>query len=346
VKAVRNTPTSVLDAVAQLLRRIRGMMQEDALAHHASLQRAYPNHEFDLVWYGGEGKAAPEYEMLVTDGVDCILRIGSHRDTGGIWVTQSARRWDEQTVVRVDGESCHVTSILRQLDFVWSDAAATTAIVDQCLIRQEVRRRKIDVSDSELQELMDQFRLQHGLYTAEQTLSWLAQRGLTFDRLEAHLAGIGRTEQLKEQIAAGREHDYFDANRAQFERVCGLEIFTPDVETARRLSSALRKCSLVDAVRAVLTQPYARMNSWSRWRSELSTAEAALLFGGDDVVGPTRHDHGFSLYVVACREAAQLNQYTIAQCREELFRAWLRERRDSARVEWVWDDRSVLSQNP
>jgi hypothetical protein len=90
------------------------------------------------------------------------------------------------------------------LDLTWQRTASRDALIDYCIIAQEIERRALKLSDSEKQELLDHFRRRRGLVDQEQTERWLENYGYTLDILVESLSFAGLHKKLQRAVAAER----------------------------------------------------------------------------------------------------------------------------------------------
>jgi len=186
----------------------------EALRRLEPLRRSAPEQELELVWEVSGPEGDVHYDLLIRGPEGGTISLGYCPEQAVPWPLRGVQRWSDQHVVRVNGEPLDVETVLGMLDFVWSDSRLLTKLVDTCLIRQELRRRGLKLSDAELQQAMNAFRLQRGLGSVEDTRRWLAERGLSLERLEQHVEFLRAGEKLAEETAGGGEEDCEEASRA------------------------------------------------------------------------------------------------------------------------------------
>jgi len=94
-------------------------------------------------------------------------------------------------------------------------------------VTQKARQLNIEASDEELQQYANTFRLLNGRHSAEETLRFLKNSGLTEDDFEAFCEASLLTSKLKDHF--GEEEkiaEYFVNNRSEFEsvEVSGIQV--------------------------------------------------------------------------------------------------------------------------
>jgi hypothetical protein len=88
-------------------------------------------------------------------------------------------------------------------------------MLNACLLREELAQRPIEISEAELQHGLDGWRRAHRLYTSEDTLHWMQQRGLTQERLEDLVIESLAFIKLRERVVEGDVAPYFERHRAE-----------------------------------------------------------------------------------------------------------------------------------
>ena len=75
----------------------------------------------------------------------------SHGRCGGV------RRWNEGDLVRVNAKVLQMEAAIC-LDFIWDEATTMERLVNLSVIREELDRQPVNLTNAELQDAMDQFR--------------------------------------------------------------------------------------------------------------------------------------------------------------------------------------------
>ena len=80
-----------------------------------------------------------------------------------------------------------VAEVVDYLKFQGQFSRALQKVVTRKVTVAAAKKAGISVSDEDLQQAADAFRLAHGLNTAENTEKWLTSNGISEDAFEAHL---------------------------------------------------------------------------------------------------------------------------------------------------------------
>lgn len=244
----------------------------------------------------------------------------------------------EHVALEVNGEKIDLSDILRlakltgQLQFI-QDA------IDDALIRQAAQQRNITVSDDELQQAADDFRITHDLHTAEATENWLAEKHLTFEAWEQLIERNLVRRKMREALTTGKIEQHFAENRLSFDSAAISRLAVKDEDVARELRAqivedgadfhALARQYSIDAQ----TKP-AGGYSGRVGRASMEAAIESAVFGAQagKVVGPIKTDDGWQLIKVESLHPATLDDSLRETIESLIFDEWLSERRRKARV--------------
>jgi putative peptide maturation system protein len=215
------------------------------------------------------------------------------------------------------------------LDIVWNETSIMERLIDACLIREELQRFPIDLSDADVQMAVDGLRRTNKLFTVEDTERWMQQRGLTQEQLEELASDNFTVLKLRERLASGRVEHYFEAHRADFDTAHVARIECPDAPSAQLLHRQIvaGETDLFEAAQ----QQFLR-----------SPKQAPSLFATlrrRDLAGASSGDLvcvGSVVTRVLSVTPAALNAETKAAIEEILFGEWLAERRRAASITWHW----------
>jgi putative peptide maturation system protein len=190
---------------------------EDALRRLRGLREVYAECGVELLWEEDAYSKTIHYDVLLhVDGEGSVsLSVCPQGETP--WPLRGVQRHRERDLVRVNRETVDVMSALAVIDIMRDKTQVMAHLVSQCLIRGAVRDRALEVSDGEVEPVVDRFRRRRGLYGIEQTHEWLAQRGMTPEDLYRLLAGEAARIKLREEIAEGRIEEYFASHEREFD---------------------------------------------------------------------------------------------------------------------------------
>src|ERR671916_1662181 len=89
----------------------------------------------------------------------------------------------EHIALEINGQEVGLSEVVRSAKWRGQLSFLRDAI-DTVIIRQEAERRGLTVSDDELQQAADEFRIAHDLHDAEATEQWLTANYLTVEEWE------------------------------------------------------------------------------------------------------------------------------------------------------------------
>lgn len=211
--------------------------------------------------------------------------------------------------------------------------------IDAALIGQAAAERDITVTDDELQQAADDFRLEYDLNTAEATEQWLAERHLTFEDWETLIESNLVKRKLREALTKGRVEQHFVENRLSFDSAAISRIIVGDEGVARELRAQIieegadfhtlaRQYSIDDS-----TKPAGGFAGLVG-RMEMEAVVEASIFGAqpDQIIGPLKTDDGWQLIKVESLYPAKLDDSMRETIKSLLFEEWLTERRRKAQI--------------
>ena len=211
------------------------------------------------------------------------------------------------------------------------------AVCIDLIRRKEVvnkaRELGVEVPTDELQQFCDNFRTVQGLQSAEDTMRFLEQNGLTLDDFEEFCEGAVLTNILREHLADEKViADYFMNSRLDFDlaRVSSImvadenlanEIVMQVTEDGEDFHGLAREHSLDEQTKC--GGGYVGMVS----RSMLSPDASAKVFNAapGDLVGPFEKEGMFQLVLVEEVLKAELDDEIKEAIKERIFNEWLAE---------------------
>jgi putative peptide maturation system protein len=342
-----NRPTvTLIDDALDLLVSLadRNADPGEAWAAVRDLQADHPTTGIELVWDEESFDRSFHFDLLLAVADDATVSLSYCRDRALPWPLRGVQRSSERALVRVDGEALTIDQAVALLDFVWDERRIANRLIDACLIRRELQRSPHEPSAEEIDRALAAFRRSRGLYTAEATLAWMTQHGLTVEQLRRIAAhGLAATR-LRQQIAGGRVEQYFAEHRFDFDQLRYAEFIVarePEaVELARQIAGG--EIDFWDAARRVTaasgaldTPPTLRCVTVQRMTAPRSLS-AAFGAAPGDVIGPVAAEGGYAVVTVIAHERAALTPGVRTAIEQQLFETWLAEQRAAARIEWFW----------
>jgi putative peptide maturation system protein len=306
------------------------------------LRDRYPSRSIDLVWENESYLDRIHYDILL-ELWGGTLSIGYCADEDVPWPVRGLQRVNEALVVRVNDDPVQVAEVVTSLDYAWHDLHVGRHLINMSLIAQEIRDRKIEVSDDELVSALTAFRVRRRLFSAAAVEQWLAEHGASQAQLEHHLRQDMARDELRRQVIGGPDAiaAYFAAHRADLERILIAKIHLADRAAADALHAELRDAPqrLLAAAQQRFIQGATSGDLFATLRrDELDPDHAAQLFTTEpgQLAPVLPSGDGFEVAQVLRRLPAVLDDETRALIGDRLFDHWLVEQRACARVEWFW----------
>jgi putative peptide maturation system protein len=355
----------LLDETVTYLRSVTraGTPPEEARAGLRRIAGQFPEHPLDLVWVEEGYDRSVHYDALIDLPGEGTVSVSFSPHGGLPWPLRGVQRWRDQDLLRVNGTVLTVDHAIACVDFIWDETPISRRLVDVCLIMEALERDPIELSDAELQRAMDAFRRARRLLTTEATLRWMADKGLTYQKLERLVSDDATVAKLRERVAAGRIESHFAAHADEFATLHALRLDFASPERAQAAFAEIQQGITFEALAltALGGEQPPTLQSIVLRRSDATSLEplegagsikarncpvdrkappdlATALFTGEDgdVVGPIGAAGGASLVRVIAVTQARLDAPTQAVIRRELFERWLAERRAGASIEWFW----------
>jgi putative peptide maturation system protein len=309
------------------------------------LREAYPDRFINLVWERERYVDKVHYDLLI-GGDAGLLSIGYCADDDVPWPTRGIQRVEECLVARVDGEAVDIGRAMTSLDYAWHTLHIGRHLIHMSLVGQELRKRRIEIDDDQLERVLAAFRVKRQLFSAASVDLWMSEHGVSHAQLSQHLRAEAARDELRRQIIGGEAAcaAYFDAHRADFDRVQVARIFAPSLDKAEEMLSELRRAPeafLVAARRCFLDQDGAADVFVTLQRSALDPEVAGPIFdtAAEHVVPRALSSgRGFEVVQVLRHLPATFDDQTREQIGDLLFSRWLDQRRAETRVEWFWGE--------
>ena len=238
-------------------------------------------------------------------------------------------------VVRITYASGCITAeeIVKALGLSGQLATVCAEIVRQKEVIIRADELGVSLSDEEIQQFCDNFRMLQGLHSAEETMQFLSRHGLTVDDFEEFCKGAVLTNVLRDHLADEKAiADYFVNNRSDLDlaRVSTImvadknlasEIVMQVTEDGEDFHALAREHSLDEQTKG--GGGYVGMVS----RSMLSSDTSAKVFNAEagDLVGPFEKEGMFQLILVEEVIKAELNDEIKEGIKERIFNEWLAE---------------------
>mgnify|MGYP002634018862 CR=1 FL=1 len=237
---------------------------------------------------------------------------------------------DKIDALRLNGEVVSLADVLKELTIA-DDNQYRSVVASRLIVRREAALRDLSVSDSELQQAADAFRLQRGLSTAAATKAWLADRLWSVDDFEQHLEFPLLSSKLESVVGSPDAIErHFANNGRTYDRAEISHVVVADQKIADELLAQLNDddADFGDLARLHSIDPLtARLGGriGVTDRASLSTAIETAVFAAldGDVVGPLQTAMGWHLILVDRVIPGRLDDEISDLIRTELFQRWL-----------------------
>jgi putative peptide maturation system protein len=235
-----------------------GVEPADALAGISTLSQLHPETPVDLLWLEEPYDRSIHYDALIHLPGDGTVSLSFSPERDLPWPLRGVQRWRDRDLGRVNGVVLTVDHAITQLDFIWDQAPIVRRLVDACLIQEALQREPIDVDEVDLQLAMDAFRRARRLFAAADTRRWLADQGLSAEKLEQLIKDQATLRKLRERIAGGRVEEYFREHRGELAEVALLRLDFADRACAgAALESARRGAAFESLARRGIAEAFA-----------------------------------------------------------------------------------------
>lgn len=221
-------------------------------------------------------------------------------------------------------------AILDQLKLSRQFSVLVREIIRHQIIKDAAQLESIQVSDRELQQAADEFRIQHDLGDPETTWHWLKQNCLTGDDFERLIYESIVVPKLIEHLFGDRVEPYFYEHQLDFTQAVLYEVVFSDFDTAIELFYAIeeQEISFIEVARQYIQEPELRRRygyQGIRSRTALNSAISAAVFAATppQVLKPIVVGKNVHLILVEEIIEPQLNQSLRGQILAELFSTWL-----------------------
>ncbi|MGI0486043.1 peptidyl-prolyl cis-trans isomerase [Pantanalinema rosaneae CENA516] len=213
-------------------------------------------------------------------------------------------------------------------------------MVNQHVLLQEIQSRSdLEVSLSDLEQTMIDFRLKQELTDADRFQQWLASQGLDHATWQNRVLFRLKVNRLMEKITESPLLPYFEQHRSTFDQVELACIITPDATIANQISQQVAAHTTLEQV----LQAYAPADSQTqilrglvrqgRLPQELRSAIATATPG--EVIGPKQIEQRWCVFQVGQHVPATLDRELKRELQARLFQQWLAEKVLSLSVQLV-----------
>lgn len=332
----------------------KGTQPEEAKAGLRHLQKQYPDTKLELLWEREEYDRSLHYDVLLRLREQGTVSLSFCPERVLPWPLRGVHRWSEKDLVRVNNTILEAGQAIACLDFIWDEARIVNHLINMCLIQEELEQHPIELSDADLQLVIDRFRQVRKLYTAEDTYRWLEQNGLTHEQLEQMLIDQVLVAKLCDKLTANHVDNYFAAHQADFDTAYIAQLQFSDRESAYQIYEqiCLGKVNFHEAAKYCLQsmnpleqrlRPLFEVVQRRQMHPELRLPVFAMT-EPDAILQPLLIEDSYTIVQVLSLSPAHLNESTREIIKKLLFDEWLTQQRRTAKIEWYWGIANHTSQ--
>jgi putative peptide maturation system protein len=344
-----------LNAALTLLREasVSRMGAGDLRAAMEQLQRQHPALELDLAAAPNDFDGSQDLHLLIAGLVEGTVSMAYDPPEALPWPLRGLQRWSNDLLGTVDGHPVTVGEAMVLVECLGTDVPVIRRIVDNAVLKRELRRRGVRPDDREVAEAAEALRRTLGLYRGEAFRAWLGERGMSEEVFLNQARDAAALQILRRQVvgAEGEAEAYFRAHPDIFATVTLALSSYPDEGRAREalqvpaddsssaLPAVLRALEVPEATGVLVTVTRSRI-----CRLPPEQAEALTNPRQGDRRGPLRTRTGWVVAQVLELAPARFDDETRRAVEDVLFGEWLSARRRAARIQWYWGNKEAREQ--
>ena len=318
------------------------------------LRKQYPAMGIDLVTVPRPDGHHADFSLLLRypDGV--VAKLAAVRDQGDPWQVSTAEPWSSDTLLTVNNEHLSIHSCILYIDHYLRGGKSSLAleIENRLLMQNEMSQVVPSVEQSKVDQVERIFRRQNGLLPRTQMLSWLAEKGLSYEDFRDLMALNLRLEQFREVICAERREQWRLEN-PQLLRLTMLSCKLPSTSEARArdlLGEILIETSDKEDNSVAVNDFFLKLSfRWleipnvdlevkTHWRHRMGTQLVAAVTSPRDWLRLGDCNDGRQEWCrIICQAVIKTSDPGWADQVDELvFEEWLEIKRANAKVRWHW----------
>lgn len=260
------------------------------------------------------------------------------------WPLRGMQRWTSQELLRVNGRVMQIQQAIACVDFLWSERRIADRLIDVMLMEEAIEQQGIAIPDPEVQDCVDALRRGLGLYGADATHRWLAERGMTQQMFEQYACDQATVARLRRAVVESERNSGRPSEPIELAVATVAWLVVADVEQATGLCSSTENSDFLTRATDWLRKHHAGRLSIDTWTvgdepRELVAPVLAAPIG--TIVGPVRVKDGFAVATVLRTTRSPVDAASNAKIERLLFERWLRARRQEATIDWNWGKSST-----
>lgn len=233
----------------------------------------------------------------------------------------------------------HQNDIANYLKLSSQLSGVLRGVVTCQIIKSEAANLNIAISDPELQQAADEFRITYNLHNIETTWQWLKSNFLTMDDFEILISTNALTKKLIQHLFSDRVEPFYYQNQLNYAGAAMYEIVLDDEDLAIELFCALQEgeMSFQDLARRFEPDPSLRRSGGYRGvlqRQNLKPEISAAVFAASppQLLKPIVTSMGVHLIMVEEIIQPKLDEQLHNQIMSALFSEWIQQRLEEVEV--------------
>jgi parvulin-like peptidyl-prolyl isomerase len=223
--------------------------------------------------------------------------------------------------------------IIRQVKNSYQMPDIINDILKLQVIKETSQEIGIEVTDEELQQRADNIRLISDVKTADETLIWLDNHGLTLDDFEEIVHTTLLYDVLAQHLFTDRIEKYFVEHQLEYMGVAMYEIIFDNEEITMEYYLAIQgeEVSFFDIAHQYIADAELRRQCGYRGilrRRDLKPTIASVVFGAESprLLKPIKSTAGYHLILIDEIIKPELTENLKKQIQQELFVDWLEQK--------------------
>ena len=207
------------------------------------------------------------------------------------------------------------------------------------IVELKAAELKINLSDEELQQAADDFRLTHNLHNIDATLQWLKNHKMSMDDFEALMQTNIITKKLAHHLFGDRVKSFFFQHQLDYAGAAMYEVILDDEDMAIELCCALQEgeMSFHDVARTYESNPARRRSGGYcgvLQRQNLKPEISAAVFAASppQLLKPIVTSLGVHLILVEEIIQPQLDEELYNRIMSGLFSEWLQQQLEEVQI--------------
>jgi putative peptide maturation system protein len=301
------------------------------------LRSRHPGVDLDLIERRLDFDLSYEYQLLVEGPWAGVVGLSLSRKGGLPWALRGLQSWSNDILGTVNGRPVTVNQALVAVECLGNDAGLIGRLIDVALIDEELSRRPVYPTETDIEQAVEAIRRGLGLFTAERTREWLRQRGLEEEALLQKGRTAAALQLLKRRLSDGKVERRFSEHGASLDRV-RLQVLSLGRGT-RWPGGPPTLAASADALPALagqLTRTGLPFSLHGPTWSSVCNLEPSLQRLIEDLP-PGGVAGGDSMVVhLLERRPVVLDAVTVSVIENQILNEWLAERRAASEVHWFW----------